>query len=611
MFGRFLGILLVAVALIWVETGSAAAATRFVATTGSDEAGNTCLSSADPCQTVQRAITQAAPGDTLSIAAGTYVGKFQLNKELTLVGQGPSTLLEGEPTVQRPVFIQSNVALENLRIRGGLNGTEAQNAINLGASGIHVSLDNVVAEQNPSAIEGRNAVYAPQGTNLTMKDSTITGVGTTCLWVGGSATVTGSRITMTPGLRGGAALLVSEGGTADLVGTAVAASGEAVPGQGERGSALSAEGGTVTATDSTFYGVRSIDARAASLSMTRVKITAHEAGLVLHGGAIAELRDSLIAPPPGEAIGDDILTETEALPVPPVLTVIGSTLYANGPARYTAARAIDANSPIQARIVNTILRAVDSGTGNAADIEASGSGTWSVTHSAFTKVFGSELPAPGSGTNVAVAPFFAGQPAGNYQLTGADTALLGAGDPTQVIAGETDLAGQPRVLAAACNGAPDIGAYEFARPNLCPSPSPAGVEQTSRPQEPVTSAPPSQAARTRPTVSGVRVKQRRQGPALEFRLSEPASVTVTILKAIRHRAGKGKTASYRSVARFTEEASEGRSVIPLTPRLAALRGAPGVYRLGVIATADGLSSARHVVSAFEFAARRSNPHRKQ
>ena len=590
MLRRFLGILVLAASLLCVVTASAAAATRFVATTGSDEAGNTCMSSAEPCGTVQWATTEAEAGDTLSLAAGTYVGEFQLNKELTLVGQGSSTLLEGEPTVQRPVFTRSNVTFEDLRIRGGLDGSEAKDAIYIGGSGAHVSFVDVTAEQAPTALEGRNAVYVSPGNTLTMNDSTITGVGTTCLWVAGSATLTGSSVAMTPGLRGGEAVQVTEIGTADLIDTSVTESGGKIPGQGERGAGLIAEGGTVVATESTFAGLRSIVASNANLSMNRDEITAHEAGLVLHGGAIAALRDSLIAAPPGGTIGADVLSESAA--VPPVLTIVGSTLYANGPGRYRAARAIQAYTPIQARIANSILRAFEPGSVNAADIEAEG-GTWSVTNSAYTTVFGTGPPPPGSGSNLAIAPVFAG----SYQLTSADTALLGAGDPAQVIPGETDLAGQPRVLAAACDGAPDIGAYELPRANSCPSPG--RVEQTSQPTGTVIPAVPGRVPAARPTIAGLKVKKRRQGPALEFRLSEPATVTVTISRVTGHGRGKRKKPSYVSVGKFTENAGEGDSVIALTSHLAAVGGAPGMYRLTVIATADGLSSKRHTVSVSE------------
>lgn len=593
MLRHFPAILVLAVSLLCAVTASAMAATRFVATTGSDEAGNTCLASANPCQTVQWAATKAEAGDSLSLAAGTYVGEFQLNKELTLVGQGSSTLLEGEPTAERPVFTRSNVTFKDLRIRGGLNGSEAEDAIYIGGSGAHVSFDDVIAEQAPTALDGRNAVYVSPGNTLTMHDSTITGVGTTCLWIAGSATLTGSGVAMTPGLRGGGAVHVTESGTADLVDTTITDSGEKVPDQGERGAGLIAEGGTVSAIDSTFVGPRSIVVSSATLFMTRDEITAHEAGVVLHGGAIVELRDSLIAPPPGGTIGDDILTETERLPVPPTLTIIGSTLYANGPARYTAARAINADSPIQARIANTILEASQPGTVNAADIETSGSGTWSVTNSTYTTVLGTGPPPPGSGTNIAIVPVFAGTE--SYQLTPADTALLDAGDPAQVMPGETDLAGQPRVLAAACDGAPDIGAYELVRANSCPPPSLGGT--TSEPPKPVTSAALGDQTPARPAISGVRVNKRRSGPVLEFRLSEPAMVTVTISRVTRRGAGKGKQTSYRSIAKFSEHADKGRSVISLTPHLGSAKLTSGMYRLTVIASANGLRSTKHTVPA--------------
>jgi hypothetical protein len=85
-------------------------------------------------------------------------------------------------------------------------------------------------------------------------------------------------------------------------------------------------------------------------------------------------------------------------------------------------------------------------------------------------------------------------------------------------------------------------------------------------------------------------------------LSEPGTVSVTISKAASHGAGKGKRTSYRSFARFTQDAGMGRSVIPLTPHLGAAKPIPDMYRLTVIATAGGLRSARHTVSAFEFPA---------
>lgn len=68
--------------LIPMAPASAAPATRLVATTGTDS--GTCLVTA--CQTINYAIGQAAGGDTVSIAAGSYAEAVVINKDLTLQG---------------------------------------------------------------------------------------------------------------------------------------------------------------------------------------------------------------------------------------------------------------------------------------------------------------------------------------------------------------------------------------------------------------------------------------------------------------------------------------------------------------------------------------------
>jgi hypothetical protein len=67
-FGILLaGLLVLAVGIL----SPAEAATRFVATTGSDAGPNDCLTAATPCKTITHALTQAVAGDTIQIAAGT------------------------------------------------------------------------------------------------------------------------------------------------------------------------------------------------------------------------------------------------------------------------------------------------------------------------------------------------------------------------------------------------------------------------------------------------------------------------------------------------------------------------------------------------------------
>ena len=65
------------------------AATRYVAPSGED-AFNNCTDQTQPCVTIAQAVSQANPGDTLDLAAGTYTLSMSLliDKALTIQGQG-------------------------------------------------------------------------------------------------------------------------------------------------------------------------------------------------------------------------------------------------------------------------------------------------------------------------------------------------------------------------------------------------------------------------------------------------------------------------------------------------------------------------------------------
>lgn len=80
-----LGTLMLAVLIVWLtKTAGAVAATYYVSSSGSD--GNTCLSAAHPCLTIGVAISKAASGDSIIIAAGYYTEHLTLDKNLTLSG---------------------------------------------------------------------------------------------------------------------------------------------------------------------------------------------------------------------------------------------------------------------------------------------------------------------------------------------------------------------------------------------------------------------------------------------------------------------------------------------------------------------------------------------
>src|SRR5262245_25123461 len=96
--------------------GPAHAADRFVATTGDDTA-NDCLTSASPCRTVAYGLVQAASGDTVKVARGSYRENLTVNTAsmLTLSGgwagdftaQDPAAM----PTVLQPAGVGAVVAV--------------------------------------------------------------------------------------------------------------------------------------------------------------------------------------------------------------------------------------------------------------------------------------------------------------------------------------------------------------------------------------------------------------------------------------------------------------------------------------------------------------------
>ena len=76
-----------AVVMSALVVGNARAADRFVSTTGSDTA-NDCLSSLSPCHTVGYALTQAASGDMVKVAGGSYRENVTVSTATTLTLSG-------------------------------------------------------------------------------------------------------------------------------------------------------------------------------------------------------------------------------------------------------------------------------------------------------------------------------------------------------------------------------------------------------------------------------------------------------------------------------------------------------------------------------------------
>ena len=105
----------------------AQAATRYVSTTGSDTA--TCTQTA-PCKTFARAYTVATAGDTIEVAAGSYVAQaLAANTKAVTFKGGPDVVVSSIVTsAQNVTWDGINVNVGNKQVLGvqfgGANRTD-------------------------------------------------------------------------------------------------------------------------------------------------------------------------------------------------------------------------------------------------------------------------------------------------------------------------------------------------------------------------------------------------------------------------------------------------------------------------------------------------------
>ena len=91
---------------------------RYVATSGVDSGD--CI--VNPCATLQYTHDQATAGDTIQIAAGTYVGGVILNRSLTLQGAGAETTIVDGDGAQSAIQLfdtTASLTIRQLTIRNG------------------------------------------------------------------------------------------------------------------------------------------------------------------------------------------------------------------------------------------------------------------------------------------------------------------------------------------------------------------------------------------------------------------------------------------------------------------------------------------------------------
>jgi Zn-dependent metalloprotease len=130
------------------------AATWYVATTGNDS--NSCSATGSPCLTINGAISKAANGDTIKVAAGAYTGT---GTEVVLINK--SVMLSGGWNAG--FTAQSGIST--------IDGQEARGGVVL--SGGAISTIDLFKVQNGSSCQGGGIRVWAGGTTLTLNNSSV------------------------------------------------------------------------------------------------------------------------------------------------------------------------------------------------------------------------------------------------------------------------------------------------------------------------------------------------------------------------------------------------------------------------------------------------------
>ena len=171
------------------------AATIYVATTGNDTTGDGTVG--NPCATVQKGVTSANAGDTISVASGTYAGQVSIAKSITLQGaQAGVDARGGRPAAMEAPFypwahLESFPARTILRVDGFKivnSGGTGNGLISATASANSFTLTNTIVSVTVNAATGSPVLFqSGTHTNMVFSFNLFQDRGDASLYFGGGA----------------------------------------------------------------------------------------------------------------------------------------------------------------------------------------------------------------------------------------------------------------------------------------------------------------------------------------------------------------------------------------------------------------------------------------
>jgi len=189
------------------QPASAQSAVLYVNATGGHDAGS-CSTSSASCATITYALTQAPPGATIVVAAGTYPEQISITEDVSIIGRAPGRVILEPPSVVQndvstdgsvpqfaivdvhdPTGPLSNVSLENLVINGSTAGASSFNSCANNFPGIYF--------HNASGVLRNDTITGMQMAQDLFGCQTGKGVGVLVgTDTGNTATVTMARVTV-------------------------------------------------------------------------------------------------------------------------------------------------------------------------------------------------------------------------------------------------------------------------------------------------------------------------------------------------------------------------------------------------------------------------------